>query len=133
MSTSIPEHVFLPNLLKTEIIERYALLRGSVFFHPSRYEGFGLSLVEAMSQGLIPVTFAVGIAPEVIKDGQNGFIVSDLDEAEKRVRSILSDAEMRASMSLEAAKAASKFRADAQADALIAIYRPLAGLRRARR
>ena len=45
-----------------------------VFVSPSEYEGFGLTVVEAMASGLPAVVTAVGIAPELIHEGVNGFL-----------------------------------------------------------
>lgn len=47
----------------------------------SDYEGLPLALLEAMSHGLVPITREIpsGI-PQVVTDGQNGFLVSDAPE-----------------------------------------------------
>lgn len=72
----IPNHTMSVNVQKEKIPEIIKPLKGSILFIPSRYEGFSLSLVEGMSQGLIPVVYSVGVAPEIIQNGENGFIVS---------------------------------------------------------
>lgn len=51
--------------------------RHSVFVFPSKCEGFGLVLIEAMARGMIVVSSPAGVAPEVIRSGWNGFIVDD--------------------------------------------------------
>ncbi len=38
-------------------------------------EGFGLSVVEAMQSGLLPISTNVGIIPALITDGENGIII----------------------------------------------------------
>ena len=45
-----------------------------VFVSPSEYEGFGLTVVEAMASGLPTVVTSVGVAPELIEQGVNGFL-----------------------------------------------------------
>lgn len=55
------------------------LAASDVFVHPAIWEeGFGITVVEAMSAGLICVTFAKGALPEIIQDGQNGFIITEV-------------------------------------------------------
>ena len=51
------------------------LQAADLFVFPSEYEGFGLSLVEAMAAGLPVVATPVGAAPEVVRDGANGWLV----------------------------------------------------------
>lgn len=42
-----------------------------------------------MSQGLIPVTFPIGVAPEIIKNGKNGYIVNSVKEMTEKVEYLL--------------------------------------------
>jgi len=51
-------------------------------------EPFGLSLVEAMACGTPVIAYGRGSIPELIKHGETGFIVNDIDEAAAGVRSI---------------------------------------------
>jgi glycosyltransferase involved in cell wall biosynthesis len=46
-----------------------------VFVFPSLFEGFGLVLTEALSQGLPIISTPNTAAPDLIKDGREGFIV----------------------------------------------------------
>lgn len=50
-----------------------------VFVFPSHQESFGQTLFEAMSCGVIPIAYKVGIAPDLIKDSTNGFLVDIRD------------------------------------------------------
>jgi glycosyltransferase involved in cell wall biosynthesis len=49
----------------------------SVYFQPSRHESFGVSVIEAMSCGCIPVVSNRGALPEVV--GQAGYVLENLD------------------------------------------------------
>jgi len=61
---------------RVEITELERLLsRANLFVSGASYEGYGLSMIEAMSSGTVPVVTRVGIHPEVIHNGKTGFIV----------------------------------------------------------
>ncbi len=54
--------------------------KADIFVYPSIWEeGFGISVVEAMARGCIPITFNKGGLPEIIKDGRNGFLVDTVN------------------------------------------------------
>lgn len=63
--------------------ERDKLLGGAyALLHPIFFaEPFGLSVVEAMACGTPVVAFNKGSMPELIEDGKNGFLVSNVKEA----------------------------------------------------
>ncbi len=51
------------------------LASADIFLMPSRFEGFGLSLVEAMAAGCVPVaTHFRGITDMIVADGVSGFL-----------------------------------------------------------
>ncbi|MBI2591603.1 MAG: glycosyltransferase family 4 protein [Candidatus Brennerbacteria bacterium] len=95
---------------------------GSILFIPSRYEGFSLSLIEGMSQGLIPVSYRVGVAPEIIVNGENGFLVSSQIEAISVIENILKDETLRRKLSEGAYQTSLKFRSDIIVDELLNLY-----------
>lgn len=123
LKVSFPKHYLYTNLRKDLIPGALAPLFGSILFISSRYEGFSLSLVEGMSQGLVPISFPVGVAPEIIRNGENGYIVSTEKEAEMYARELLNNNEKRLSMANAAKKTAEKFCSANIATDLIALYR----------
>ena len=85
----IPNHHFYSNVKKERIPDLLGDKYGSILLVTSRYEGFSLSLIEGMSQGLIPVIYPVGIAPEIIKNGKNGFLVKSQAEGKAVIGRLL--------------------------------------------
>jgi len=65
----------LPHLIK----------EADIFMQTSRYEGFGLTLIEAMASSLACVSFPAGVATKVIKNGENGFLVSNTNEMIEKI------------------------------------------------
>src|SRR5688500_13488300 len=78
---------------------RADLLAGAaVFAYPSRYEGFGLPTLEAMSAGTPVVTTRAGALPEVVGDGALLVPVGDKDALAGALASVLGDDEVRAGL-----------------------------------
>ncbi len=50
-----------------------------IFVFPSRYEGFGIALVEAMAQGMPVIASDIETLREIITDGQDGMLVDCSD------------------------------------------------------
>jgi glycosyltransferase involved in cell wall biosynthesis len=56
------------------------LQAADLFVAPSDYEGFSLTLVEALGCALPVVTTTVGAAPQIIREGENGFLCPPKDK-----------------------------------------------------
>jgi glycosyltransferase involved in cell wall biosynthesis len=69
--TQLATHVALA--AQSERVEEY-LQATDLFVSPSDYEGFGLTIVEALACATPTIATAVGIAPEVIDHAANGFL-----------------------------------------------------------
>ncbi|MFO7928518.1 MAG: glycosyltransferase, partial [Candidatus Humimicrobiaceae bacterium] len=48
--------------------------------HPEKFEHFGITTVEAMASGCIPIVINKTGQKEIIKNGQNGFLFSSIEE-----------------------------------------------------
>ncbi len=119
-----PNLSFYTNCTQEEIASHYA--KGDIFINTSRYESFGLSLIESMAAGLVPVTFSTGIVPELIEDGVNGFIVHTLAEMHERVAMLLADPAKAQVMGQEAQQAVrEKFNMDTMLDGYEALIKEL--------
>ena len=87
----------------------------SILAFPSVREGWGLSLVEAMSQGLVPVAFnSYSAVYDIIDDGVNGRLVPafDVDAYEKGLRGLMTSPEKLRTMAVNAAKKTEAFSMD---------------------
>lgn len=62
--------------------ERNQLMKDALcFLHPVTWpEPFGLTLIESMACGAPVVAFGLGSIPEIVRDGQTGFVVSNTKE-----------------------------------------------------
>lgn len=85
---------FHPPVSKIE--EKY--LESSVFVLPSRSEGFGMVIIEAMSCGLPVVSFDCPHGPaDIITHAKNGFLIKNgnTDKFAARLQQLMSDGELR--------------------------------------
>lgn len=76
------------------------LLQGDIFAFPSAYEGFGLTLAEAMSVGLPGIGYKnCSAVNEIINNGVNGMLVDDgVDDLAAKLQMLMSNNEMRIKM-----------------------------------
>jgi glycosyltransferase involved in cell wall biosynthesis len=91
-----------------------ALYKGAaVFLYPSRYEGFGLPLLEAMSQGVPVVAANTSSLPEVGGEAVLYCHPDDAAELARHVRAILTGQELREKLSRLGRQRAASFTWDA--------------------
>lgn len=60
-----------------QLAEEYR--RADFFAMPSSYEGFGIAYLEAMAYGLPVIASAAGGAVEIVREGENGFLIEPGD------------------------------------------------------
>lgn len=91
-------------------------VRASVVCHPSRHEGFGLVVLEAMAAGLPVVGFAQcpGVN-NLVLDGQTGLLAQEMTSQALAValRQLMSDADLRQQMGSKALEQAKNYCAEA--------------------
>lgn len=78
--------------------------RLSIYVAPQRWEGFGLTPLEAMASATPVVAACAGAAPDLVLDGETGYLV-DIDEIDAmtdRIERLMADADLRAEMSIAA-------------------------------
>jgi len=73
LDQAVRDHRWLPSLSHERVL--LEMRQHDVLIFPSLFEGFGLAITEAMSQGIPVITTAHTAGPDIIDDGVDGFIV----------------------------------------------------------
>ena len=84
----------------------------SIFILPSRYEGFGLVLIEAMTNGVPCISFDCPYGPsDIIKDGENGFLIpnGDIQAMADKICYLMENDEIRKEMGRKAHLSAMRY------------------------
>jgi glycosyltransferase involved in cell wall biosynthesis len=122
--SGVDDRVLLPGWVsgfdKLRLLEEAAL-----YVLPSHNEGVPLSILEAMTVGLPVIATPVGGIPDVLRDGEDGYLVppGSLSELSRRIIELLSDRGLRERMGENARRRLhSKFCSDDAVSALIALY-----------
>ena len=106
------------------------LSAADVLLLPSEQESFGLAALEAMACEVPVVASRVGGVPEVVTDGETGFLseVGDVDKMANDAARLLSDAEMRFEMGKRARESAvSRYRTDIVIPQYLDFYQKVLG------
>ena len=117
-------HAIYPPFIKDPNVMAQYYRAADVFFLVSKEEAFGKTLVEAMACGVPVVAAAVGGVPEVVSDGEGGFLLEreDIAGMSRAIERLLRDDPLRAGISIAAAQRGRQFSLDKQADAFLAWY-----------
>jgi len=102
--------------------------RLTIYAFTSRNEGFGLTLIEAMSSGAALVAARAGAAELVVEDGVTGVLTppGDMDALAAALEPMLRDPAAAAAMGVRArARVIEKFSLEAEANAIAEVYRAL--------
>jgi glycosyltransferase involved in cell wall biosynthesis len=73
LNLALEKHEWIPSLSHDQVLE--CMREHDIFVFPSLFEGFGLVITEAMSQGVPVITTDRTAGPDIIKDGKDGWIV----------------------------------------------------------
>lgn len=113
----------IPRASEDAVIAAYR--RHDVLLWTSTFEGFGLVLLEAMSQRLPVVSTPVGYAPSLVKDGETGVVVPPRDAAAiaSAVRELMDDPARRVRMGAAARAAVEGLTWERTARLTIDVYR----------
>lgn len=75
--------IFTGNILEEELIALYK--RADIFVLPSKMEGFGIVLLEAMASGTLCIAYSIPSVRRVINDNVTGVLVKDRKDLVKKI------------------------------------------------
>ncbi len=111
---------------RVEDDELPALYDGALaFVYPSRYEGFGLQLCEAMALGCPVLASDATSLPEVLGNGGDTFPIDSPRTLSAQIRRLVSEPSYRADLAGRALARSAAFSWSRAAEATLAVYRDL--------
>ena len=98
----IAEYVEFTGFLKPEEVKEH-MLKSDVLVLPSLTEGLPRVIIEAMAAGLPVIATDVGSVKELVKDGENGFLVKpgDIDALTKAIMNLAGNGKQARKMGLK--------------------------------
>lgn len=90
-------------------------LSSSIYVLPSRFEGFGMVLIEAMACGVPCVAFDCPCGPrDIVEDGEDGFLVENgnIDSFANRLSILIENDALRKQMGMNARRNAKRYDAE---------------------
>jgi mannosyltransferase len=126
-AAGLQSRIVITGELEIEDVQRW-YRRLTIYAFTSRNEGFGLTLIEAMSSGAALVASRAGAAELVVEDGVTGVLTPPGDVAAlvAALEPLMRDQASAVSMGERArARVLEKFSLDAEAKAIAAVYRTL--------
>jgi glycosyltransferase involved in cell wall biosynthesis len=94
--------------------------------YPAKQEHFGMTTVEAMSAGVVPVVLNTGGQREIVAHGGDGFLWEDLAELSDYTTRLISDERLRTRMSARAILTSARFSRESFAESVNRIVERLA-------
>jgi mannosyltransferase len=126
-AADLQSRIVITGELEIEEVQRW-YQRLTIYAFTSRNEGFGLTLIEAMSVGSALVASRAGAAELVVEDGVTGVLTppGDVDALVAALEPLMRDPASVTAMGARArARVLEKFSLDAEAGAIAGVYRTL--------
>ncbi len=92
--------------------------------HPELTEHFGISTVEAMAAGCVPIVINRGGQREIVQHGVSGFLWDTLDELKEYTLTVARDEQLRERMSLAARRRAQDFSREKFVESFFELLQP---------
>jgi glycosyltransferase involved in cell wall biosynthesis len=108
--------------------------RASIYWHaagfeangnPAAQEHFGMTTAEAMGYGAVPVAIGSGGQPEVVHDGVDGYLWTEIDQLKARTLALVENPQARQQMGLRARAASQRFSRQRFVRQIVASLAPL--------
>ncbi len=112
--------VFTGNISKEELIELYK--RADIFVFPSKMEGFGIVLLEAMASGTLCIAYSIPSVRKIIKDNENGVLVKNKNELLDKILYYLDNVEEKKKIETNAFKYVENYDIKSIITKLVMIY-----------
>ncbi|MFX1466656.1 MAG: glycosyltransferase family 4 protein [Promethearchaeota archaeon] len=95
----IEKHINFLGVVNSLLLQE-SLSECDIFVNPSKYESFGISILEAMASGKPIVATNVGGIPYIVRNGKNGIIVKqgDHEGLAEAIKRLLSNSELQKQM-----------------------------------
>jgi mannosyltransferase len=126
-AAGLQSRIVIEGELSIEEVQRW-YQRLTIYAFTSRNEGFGLTLIEAMSAGVALVASRAGAAELVVEDGVTGVLTppGDVEALAAALEPLMRDPASAADMGERGrAQAQAKFSLDAEASRIAEVYRAL--------
>jgi alpha-maltose-1-phosphate synthase len=123
LDQAVQIHRWLPSLPHAQVL--CEMQQHDVLIFPSLFEGFGLVITEAMSQGIPIITTPHTAGPDIIDDGVDGFIVAirSAEAIAKKLEELARDRECLRAMKISAREKAQKYPWENYRHALVTMVR----------
>ena len=97
---NLGQHVIFSGYVENALVRTQKYRAADVFLFPSNRDAFSLVLLHAIAEGLPVVSTVEGAIPEIVEDGNTGFLIAKGDSAalSDRLCQLLGDAELRRRM-----------------------------------
>ncbi len=107
--------------------KKQLLEKSDIFIHPSHFESFGISILEAIGHGIPVITTAVGGITDLVTDRFNGIVVEpgNVKQIAEAITYLADHPEERLRLGANASKHAANFYHEKIAEKLQDIYTPL--------
>ncbi len=112
IKTNVPRDELNTIYSKSEIYWHASGLGEDEQKHPERFEHFGISSVQAMAAGCIPVVIDKGGSREIVENGYNGFLFSNLKQLKEKSLKVINDTKLQNKLVKNSLKSCKKYNSE---------------------